>query len=230
MDKKWEIATTIVVGVGIALWFAFHKGQQNSPIVQQTQRQPPQWGPSNPSSMDFVPSAQPTMQSVNYLLNDGWTYIPNSFNINLKGGDTFNIVIDPLNLIWKPTPGDLVPLNVDNVTQIVQQFPINLSPVMSSPAIFNVNNGTPQCGCGCPKVDFTTMDQIAANLQTDYLATLAAILNMKPVQPASDIHVNIIKAAPPVPTFTEGVAGTTTTTDAGGNQSTRYTGSYGPLY
>ena len=205
-EKTWEMVATTVVGVGVALWFAWHKGTQTTVVQQPIQRQPSQWGPSDPSSVQPVQSVQPTMQSVNYVLNDGWHYIPNSFNIDTLGGDTFKIVTNPINLLWKPTPADLVPLNVNNITQtvdtfpitnIVDQFPINLSPVMASPAIFNVNNGTPQCGCGCPTTDFTTLDQIAANLQADYEKTLAAILGMPQIQPTSSIHVNIIEPAQP---------------------------------
>lgn len=192
MDSKAEIAFTVGAAFLAALFLAYHHGKGTTTVTQQNIQLPPN---QPPPPVNFASISGDAANAANAY--DPNADIPNGFTINLVGGPNLTLDARPINIIVNTTSpiynipqGDLIPINNETIN-LVQN--LTILPQNRPGLPLNVSNGTPQCGCS--QDDFSTLDAIAAAQSAAYMKTLAAIMAIPPVEPASNIYVTIQKPA-----------------------------------
>lgn len=192
MDNTAEIALTIGAAFAAALFLAYHHGKATTTVTQQNIQLPPN---QPPPPIDFASISGDAANAANAY--DPNADIPNGFTIDLLGGPNLtldqrplNIIVDTTSPVYNFPQGETIPINNDTIN-IIQNLTTLANPRPWTPV--NVSNGTPQCGCN--QDDFSTLDAIAAAQSAAYMKTLAAIMAIPPVEPASNIYVTIQKPA-----------------------------------
>lgn len=216
MDRSWEIVGTVAVGVALAAFLAYHKGKGTPDISMTSQRQPLPPPQQPPTLGDIIDGAN--------RYNSGDDFGGNTYTLDLTA-PVYNIVQKVDNTTFNFPNLPLIPLNVENITNIIQTT--QLGDVITRP-VYNVSSGTPQCG-QCTTPDVTDLNAMLAAEHDKFNQILALLAAIHPTEPATNVYVTLKQAAgaqPTPPFFSANPQGKYTTTDASGNQTTHYTGEY----
>lgn len=191
-DNYADVILTVGAAFAAALFLAYHHGKGTSQTVVQNNVQLP--SPPPPPSLGQI-SGDAANAARFYNPN---TDIPNGFAINLLGSANLTLDQRPINIIVNTTspiynipPGELIPINNETINLVQNLTVVGGPSAPGTPA--NVSSGTPACGCS--QSDFSTLDAIAAAEGAAYFKTLAAIMAIPPVEPASNIYVTVQRPA-----------------------------------
>jgi hypothetical protein len=162
-DALWEIALTIGIGVGVAAFFAYHKGAKTPPVTS--------------SLADEIAKEQAATQTYNPATDFANSFQPSSFNYNVSYPLTVNNTTAVYNIEAEP----LVPL-VSH--PIIENFTF---PVVTN--VINVSGGTPTCGCNTGLIQ-SANDAALAQAKA-YNDTLSALESLVSPQLTPTISVNL---------------------------------------